>query len=591
MKKLFIIIKCIFFSELISAQGFLYQSANPDTQSKYEKYIKNVVGFADSSGRYDINVITKGNAEHLFIPKDSIVFADPKVKAYWIRFKLKKEIDSTLIISLNPAYSVAEYYYFTKDHYKVERAGFTIRNKSNNALEIPDILFQIANTDTASWHYLKISPFSDMAGLGFAVFPSTYLARTLPNNYFKYGLFFGIVVFTFLFNLNLYRQIKQVSHLYYSLYTLAFGIYAAVEWQLFKIFQLGHYKFTFLFYSVPFIAMTIFLLLYLKSFFPIEPRFKRIRQVSLIMLWVRIGLYLFALIFKINAILLSTLIDIICILLPFLFVLHHAKTFKPARYLALAIGLIFIGYVAHFEFLAKIQFLRNTFTIQNLGILEILLLSYALGSKIMTSESEKAFNQELLMVELREKQIFKDKLNLELEEQVEKRTLEINKLNKFLKDNNLELEAKVESLVSARVMQEYVSLEEFKKIFSTDESCYLYLSDLKWKDGFICRFCKASKHTSINKPQLFAKRCLECFKIDSPTSNTIFHKLKFPIQKAFYILFVVTSGQKISNDELAGQVDLRAATCFTFKKKIIDAMEQKQVKRNQKRIWSDWILP
>lgn len=461
MRNLFLIITFIFIPSIVSAQGFLYQSANPDTQSKYEKYIKNVVGFADSSGRYDIKRITQGNAEHLFIPKDSFLLADPMIEAYWIRFKLKKEIDSTLIISLNPAYSVAEYYYFSQDHYKVERAGFTIRNKSKNALEIPDILFQIGNTDTTSWHYLKISPFRDITGLGFSVFPSTFLARTLPNNYFKYGLFFGIVVFAFLFNLNLYRQLKQVSHLYYSLYTFSFGIFAAVEWQLFKIFQLGHYKFSFIFYSIPFIAMTIFLLLYLKSFFPLEDRFKRIRQVSFIMLWVRIGLFLFALIFEINSILLSTQIDIICILLPFLFVLHHSQTFKPARYLALAIGLIFIGYVAHFEFLAKIEVLKNTFTIHNLGILEILLLSYALGSKMKTSEIEKAFNQELLMVELREKQLFKDKLNLELEEQVEKRTLEINKLNKFLKDNNLELEAQVESLVSARVMQEYVSLDEF----------------------------------------------------------------------------------------------------------------------------------
>lgn len=71
----------------------------------------------------------------------------------------------------------------------------------------------------------------------------------------------------------------------------------------------------------------------------------------------------------------------------------------------------------------------------------------------------------------------------------------------------------------------------FNKRFKEDADCYEYLSLIKWENGFVCRKCNCDKH--YNGKKLFSKRCLRCKYNESPTTNTMFEKLKFPILIAF----------------------------------------------------------
>ena len=595
MKNVAVVFIFSILSYYSQAQGFLYQKSYPNESKNYEKYVKNISVMPDSTGDLDFEQIGKlERYSQKFIPKDSIPLAMPEVNAYWIKFKLKKPIDSNLVILLNPAYTLVEYYKPSNNKSTsstIERAGFSISQTQNGSKYTPDIVFQLFSSDTSEWHYFRIKPFKEIIGLGFSVFPSSILIDIVPSNYSKFGLFYGLIMFAFIFNIILFYQLRQWSYLYYSLYTIMFGLYVMVEWQHFEIFKLVFHRFTYMYYSFPFMLMTVFLLLYINSFFPNEKLFYNVRKASLYIVFIRIILYVVAYSFDVHTFFFSLWVDMICISVPFMLILFHIKQYKPARYLALAMGLIFLGYASHFDLINKTEFLRNTFTIQNLGVLELLLLSFALGSRIKAIEADRLFSQDLLMVELREKQIFKDNLNLELEEKVKHRTEEINELNQILKNNNFKLETKVESLVNARVMQEYVSLDEFKKVFTTDEVCYSFLAELKWKNGFTCRFCQSNTSVNVNKPHIFTKRCLQCSKIESPTADTIFHKLKFPIEKAFYIVFLVHTGKKITYEQLAQEVDLRVATCFAFKKKLIEVMEIKKAKKIKLETWSDLILP
>lgn len=111
---------------------------------------------------------------------------------------------------------------------------------------------------------------------------------------------------------------------------------------------------------------------------------------------------------------------------------------------------------------------------------------------------------------------------------------------------------------------------EFSKQFSTQEACYQYLANCKWKNGYTCQKCDNTNYCKGQKP--YSTRC----KYDeSPTAGTLFHKLKFPIQKAFYIVFLVVTGKKsISSYELGRRLSLRQTTCYNFKRKAIKAMEQ-----------------
>lgn len=124
------------------------------------------------------------------------------------------------------------------------------------------------------------------------------------------------------------------------------------------------------------------------------------------------------------------------------------------------------------------------------------------------------------------------------------------------------MEAKYQSL----------TIFEFQKQFPDDDSCYQYLCDNKWSDGFKCPQCE---HTNYCKGiKKYDRQCTKCNRLVSPTSGTLFHKVKFPILKAFYIVYYISTNKKgISSTELSRKLGLRQKTCWLFKQKVMRGMK------------------
>ena len=117
-----------------------------------------------------------------------------------------------------------------------------------------------------------------------------------------------------------------------------------------------------------------------------------------------------------------------------------------------------------------------------------------------------------------------------------------------------------------------LSLFEFQQCFSTDNQCIAYLSAEKWKNGYTCPKCGHTHYCEGNTQ--YSRQCMRCKHTDSPTAGTLFHKVKFPLLKAFYIVyFVATNKQGISSTELSRKLGLRQKTCWYFKRKVMKAME------------------
>lgn len=203
--------------------------------------------------------------------------------------------------------------------------------------------------------------------------------------------------------------------------------------------------------------------------------------------------------------------------------------------------------------------------------------------------ADKELNQVLL-----EKNKLQSKLNSKLKKKVKKRTEEINalaeelskkneqlllansqlqKLNQEVVDENIslsltnkELKEGLEKTIQSMVLMKGFDFNEFKQIFPDKDACCKFLSELKWADGYHCRKCgynKASISTS------YGRRCRNCNYNESATSNTLFHKIKFPIEKAFYMLYL--SNRKdvhLTLNELSEVIELRRETCWAFKHKI-----------------------
>ncbi len=117
-----------------------------------------------------------------------------------------------------------------------------------------------------------------------------------------------------------------------------------------------------------------------------------------------------------------------------------------------------------------------------------------------------------------------------------------------------------------------LSLFEFQDRLPTTGACLSYLANLKWGNGYRCRKC--GHGNSCKAVPAGSRQCTGCNYTESPTAGTLFHKVKFDLVKAFYIVYFVSVNKKgITSTELSRKLNLRQKTCWTFKRKVMKAME------------------
>ncbi len=113
---------------------------------------------------------------------------------------------------------------------------------------------------------------------------------------------------------------------------------------------------------------------------------------------------------------------------------------------------------------------------------------------------------------------------------------------------------------------------EFTDRFKDDKACLSYLAEVKWADGYQCKKCGHTKFTIRKKN--FARDCNRCHHIESPTANTMFHRVRFGIRKAFMIAFEMTASTKgLSASQVAKRYSISRTTAWTYMHKIRIAMQ------------------
>lgn len=121
-------------------------------------------------------------------------------------------------------------------------------------------------------------------------------------------------------------------------------------------------------------------------------------------------------------------------------------------------------------------------------------------------------------------------------------------------------------------MAKTLTIIDFMRKFSSEESCKTYLADQKWGDGFVCRRCGCDH--AVKGRTRHHRRCGSCRFDESATANTLFHKIKFPLPSAFAMVHLLTTTKKgMSSCELARQFGVHQETAWFFKRKVQLAMK------------------
>lgn len=114
------------------------------------------------------------------------------------------------------------------------------------------------------------------------------------------------------------------------------------------------------------------------------------------------------------------------------------------------------------------------------------------------------------------------------------------------------------------------NLLEFSDRFKTDEDCKEYLASMKSGMGYKCLRCN---HTACQVRKDFARQCNICHHIESTTANTLFHKVKFGVRKAFFICFEMsTSTKSLSASYMGVRYGVTEKTARLFMLKVREAM-------------------
>lgn len=120
-----------------------------------------------------------------------------------------------------------------------------------------------------------------------------------------------------------------------------------------------------------------------------------------------------------------------------------------------------------------------------------------------------------------------------------------------------------------------LSVFEFGAKFTDQDRCLSHLADLKWGNGYKCRKCGHGNSCKGASP--YSRQCTSCRYVESPTAGTLFHKVKFDLVKAFWIVYLVSTNKKgITSTELARKLSLGQKTCWAFKRKVMKAMKSSE---------------
>lgn len=125
-----------------------------------------------------------------------------------------------------------------------------------------------------------------------------------------------------------------------------------------------------------------------------------------------------------------------------------------------------------------------------------------------------------------------------------------------------------------RILKE-LDRQVFKGRFTCKQDCYDFLAELKWQEGYRCKKCESNIYIKGKQPA--SRRCSTCGYDESTTTGTLFHKLKFGIDKAFEMLYEITTSKKGANSLwLAEHFGVNQKTAWLFRQKVQLAMKSSE---------------
>ncbi|RAJ26174.1 7TMR-DISM family protein [Pedobacter cryoconitis] len=582
----------------------------------------------DTQNKLSFEQISSKDFDQHFIKSIKSTPQTTDLKAtYWFRIKIKHNSKASkryLLEFFDQTIDHVTAYLPQKDgHYKIKEFGDQF-NFDQRELHHKNFELYINNdNDETQLYYFKFKS-SQISDAIIVLRSVDWFISYALDEYFYFGIFYGMILVFSFYNLIMFIAMRQRQYLYYVLYNLSVGFFEmstdGIAYQYLWSSATGWNQIA---YAFALYATSIFALLFTKELLFVKANAPKLNKFILYIISIRTVLFLYSLIID-QSLLTYKFLEFIPLAVAFYTGIYiYKQGYKPARFFVLGYSFLFIGFTLKFLIMLGFAWLNfgviSYYSLSFCFILEMVFLSFAIGDKLRILKTKEEKVQRQMIHQMAENVKLKDTLNQQLETKVEERTKEvfhksliieaknaellavndrlqqqaeeISRMNILLEQDNQELQTNVEKVTRDRVMSADVDFEEFSKIYPDKDSCNLFLSELKWKDGYSCRKCKNTHFYSGHIT--FSRRCSKCGYEESVTAYTVFQNTRIPINKAFYMIFLIYSSKgKISSHKLAEILNIRQSTCWTYGSKIKLLMEERKtvLKKTSKNGWSQLVL-
>lgn len=440
--------------------------------------------------------------------------------------------------------------------------------------------------------------------------------RYALTEYLIFGIFYGMILVFSFYNLIMYLAIRQEQYLYYVLYILSVGFFEmCIDGLAYQYLWPSHPAWNQYAYAFALYGVSIFSLQFTRSLLFTRRKTPFLDRLILLTMGLRTALFVFSLLFD-KTLLNYKFIELVPLSIAFYsgIYIYYRQGYRPARYFVIGYSFLTLGFLYKLLIMLHVDWLNfgaiSYYSLSICFVIEMLFFSFAVGDKVRYLKTRKDQWQAEMMSQMKVNAALKDELNVRLEQEVADRTREImekteiieqknrelseinetlefqaqeiRRMNEFLEldnqslliDNTL-LKTNVEEARRARVLSVDVNFEEFSKIYPDQESCMAFLEKLKQEKGYKCYKC--ANTTYYHGRIRGNRRCTQCSYEESVTAHTLLQNTRIPINKAFYIIFLVySSNGKISSYKLSEMLSIRQSTCWAYSSRIKKAMQDKK---------------
>ncbi|SOD12351.1 7TM diverse intracellular signaling domain-containing protein [Pedobacter xixiisoli] len=595
-----------------------------------------IVALEDPESKLTFEEISSETYHHKFLTNvDYYPKNYNRNSSYWYRIKVRfeEDLDKSSVIEFFD--QVTDYI----DAYVPDQDGKYIHAKTGADLAFNERLFKhknfeflIKNLKKGDYYYYFKVKSKDRVNVIIVFRTVERFIQYGLTEYLTYGLFYGMIFIFSFHNLLMYLAVRRKQYLYYILYIISVGLYeVSIDGIAYQYLWPQHPVWNEYAYGIALFCISSFALIFTKELLHVKQKAPFYFKLINIVLALRLLFFLLCLFYNPDWFKYK-FIEFIPLSVGFITGIYilWRKKYRPARFFVVGYSFLFLGFVIKIiHILGYARHIPGALGYYSLSfgfLLEMVFLSFAIGDQVRILKRKKENAQKQIIKQMQLNAEMQENLNRELEAKVEQRTTEVKKqaialqqqnetieqqneelllkntllqdqseeisrMNVLLEKDNINLKTSIEKVTDARVNATELDFDEFSQKYPDKESCYKFLSELKWESGYSCLKCHHTNYCNGKVP--YNRRCTKCAYEESVLHHTIFENNRIPINKAFYLVYLMYNSKgTISSHKLSDKLGIRQSTCWTYASKVKKVMEErkKDLRGSGKSGWSKIVL-